>query len=227
MGGEKLKLSLPCRGILLAAFLLALSFFCGPLFSQTPPSPPAVELQDELEQELYTDLLDPSLEGALDESAIILGEAAAPPAMDGGSSVFVILRMILVLALAALAIYGVIFFIKRLARPQESRDPHLKILARVPLTNDSFAAVLSVGAKAWLVAGGSGSVNLIAEIDETESLESMLLDDARKDSGPKPYFDFRSLLRRFARSPREVKKEQDGISPVEALRKQRERLTGL
>jgi len=135
----------------------------------------------------------------IDESTILIGETpGGAPAPAGGSSVFVVLRMVLVLALAALAIYGVVFFMKRLARPKQSRDPHLKVLARVPLSSDTFAAVLSVGPKAWLVAGGSGGINLISEIDDTESLETMLLDDARRgaDEGTGSFIDFRSLLRK-------------------------------
>jgi flagellar protein FliO/FliZ len=133
--------------------------------------------------------------------------------------------MVLVLILAALAIYGVVFFIKRLARPQESRDPNLKILARVPLGNDAFAAVLSVGPKAWLVGGGSGGVNLISEIDDTESLETMLLEDARKsaETGIRRYFNFASLLKRRP----DVKEQFPGSSQAEDLRKQRERLREL
>ena len=120
------------------------------------------------------------------------------PVSGGPSSIAVVLRMLLVLALAALAIYGVVFFIKRLARPRESKDPHLKVLARVPLSSDSFAAVVSVGPKAWLVGGGSGGVNLISEIDDTETLETMLLDDARRtaETETRGLIDFRSLLRK-------------------------------
>jgi len=137
--------------------------------------------------------------------------------------------MVLVLALAALAIYGVVFFIKRLAKPQEIKDPHLRVLARVSLGNDSFAAVVSLGAKAWLVGGGSGGVNLISDIDDTESLETMLLDDARRSAQTGPGFiDFRALLKRLGGASREVKNENDpDSSRVEALRKQRERLKGL
>ena len=169
----------------------------------------------------------------LDESTIILGEAPEVPAPAGASSVFVVIRMVLVLALAALAIYGVVFFIKRLARPRESIDPNLKVLAKVPLSSDSFAAVISVGAKAWLVAGGGGSVNLISEIDETEALETMLIEDARKNaeksSGIFP--DFRSLLSRFGAS--QGRKTTQGSSTdgensvAENLRKQRDRLKRL
>jgi len=150
--------------------------------------------------------------------------------------------MVLVLALAALAIYGIVFFMKRLARPKEPLDPHLKVLARVSLGSDSFAAVVSVGAKAWLVGGGSGGVNLISEIDDTESLETMLLDDARRgaETGVRNFVDFRSILRRLGGgyrdagasrgkpgSPSEKGSLAEGGSLSEKLRKQRERLKGL
>ena len=138
------------------------------------------------------------------------------------------IRMVLVLALAALAIYGIVFFIKRLARPKENPDPHLKILARVPLSSDTYAAVVSLGAKAWLIGGASGGVNLISEVNDVEILETLLLDDARRtaDMGTRRLFDFSSFLRKpgvfQGKSNNSVTKAQ-----ADALRKQAERLKGL
>ena len=161
----------------------------------------------------------------LNESDILLGEAPADLQSNGGSTIFPLLRMILVLALAALAIYGVVFFIRRLARPQESKDPHLKILARVPLGNDSFAVVLSLGERAWLVGGGSSGVSLISEIEDNEYLQTMQLEDAKKTSetGIRRYFDFRSLLGK----PTGDGKKEPGSTHAQILRKQQERLRGL
>jgi flagellar protein FliO/FliZ len=161
----------------------------------------------------------------LDESAIILGETIPDADPLDSSSIFLVLQMVLVLALAALAIYGVVFFIKRISRPQESRDPNLKILARVPLGNDAFTALISVGAKVWLVGGGSGGVNLISEIDDAESVETLLLEDAKKseETGIRRYFNFTSLLKRRPAG----REELPGSSQAEDLRKQRERLRGL
>jgi len=160
----------------------------------------------------------------VDESAIILGEAPASQAGESASSILIMLRMVLVLALTALAIYGVVFFIKRVTRPRENADPHLKVLARVPLSSDSFAAVISLGAKAWLVGGGSGGVNLISEVDDAESLETLLIEDARKTAETRRVFDFRSLLR-FGRDEKKVSSPEN--NHVDSLRKQRERLKGL
>ena len=160
------------------------------------------------------------------EASFILGEPSEVPAVNPGSSLLVVLRMVLVLALAALAIYGVVFFIKRLARPKELRDPHLKILARVPMGNDVFAAVISVGSKAWLVGGGSGGVNLISEINEIEALETMLLEDAKRsaEADGRRVLDFRSILSRVTGAREGVDAQGPG---ADSLKRQRERLKRL
>jgi flagellar protein FliO/FliZ len=138
--------------------------------------------------------------------------------------------MVLVLALAALAIYGVIFFLKRLARPPQSRDPHLKLLASVPLGGDTFAAVISVGTKAWLIGGSSGgSVSLISEIEEQEALESMLLDEAQKSAETAHKIpDFRTLLYRLGGVGGNRNQHESGLNiHADSLRKHRDRLKGL
>ena len=227
MGGEKLKMYRPCRGAFFAVHLIIAGFLLvsHPLAAQTTAQ--AVPDQSQ------TTGSPPASAAGTDESLIIIGDPAVAPAAGGGSSILVVLRMVLVLALAALAIYGVVFFIKRLARPQELKDPHLKVLARVSLGADSFAAVVSVGARAWLVGGGSGAVNLISEIDDPESLETMLLDDARKnaDTGTRRFPDFRSLISRMGGASREGGMHSGGKNAdsgqLDNLRKQRERLKGL
>ena len=215
MGGEKLKLFRPV--FFASLFFIFLCFSGGVVSLSAQTAEPS-------DEEAALQLPGQPL-SAPDETTIILGETIPNAEPNDLSSIFLVLQMVLVLALAALAIYGVVFFIKRLARPQESRDPNLKILARVPLGNDAFAAVLSLGPKAWLVGGGSGGLNLISEIDDTESLETLLLEDARKsaDTGIRRYFNFASLLKRRTG----VKEDPPGISQAKDLRKQRERLRGL
>jgi len=170
----------------------------------------------------------PQAPAAFDETTIIFDDPLPGAQVPAAVSTFAVARMLLVLAVTALAIYGVVFFFKRLARPRESRDPHLKLLARVPLSTDSFAAVVSVGPKAWLVGGGSGGVNLIAEIDDTETLETLLLEDARRNAAAelRGFIDFQALLQRFRGNPG-GKPEISSGSFAEKLRKQRERLRGL
>jgi len=201
-----------------------------PLQAQTEEPVPVMEAA-QAPPEVPAEIPAEAPAGAIfDETAIIFDDPFPAAGVPGGSPTFVVVRMVLVLALAALAIYGVVFFIKRIARPQESRDPHLKLLARVPLSGDSYAAVISLGSKAWLVGGGSGVVNLISEINDNETLETLLLDDAKRNAGPelKGFIDFRALLQRFGR--RADMSGASGGSPgsfAEGLRKQRERLRGL
>jgi flagellar protein FliO/FliZ len=160
------------------------------------------------------------------EDTILLGDDSPQIPAAGVNSVGTMVRMVLVLAVAALAIYGVVFLIKRLSRPAEAGDPHLKVLARAPLGSGAFTAVVSVGSKAWLVGGGDGGISLIAEIDEQEALESMLIDNARKEAESRRFrfLDFRSLLGKFG-GGRET--GAPGNSHAETIRRQRDRLKGL
>jgi len=167
----------------------------------------------------------------ISEDSIILGESpVSTGTAAGGASVWIVVRMVIVLALAALAIYGVVFFIKRASKPPQAKDPNLKVLASIPLGTDSFAAVIGVGTKAWLVGGGSGAgLSLIAEINDQESVETMMLDDARKnnDTGTGRILDFRALLDRFKTNAGRGNALHAEASHAESLRKQRERLRGL
>jgi flagellar protein FliO/FliZ len=204
------------RGVLITAAFLSVLFL---FFNPSPLSAQAGGAS----QEGTAPADNPAGSVLAGEETIVIGEA--PPSVPGGgtSSILVVLRMVLVLALAALAIYGMVFFIKRMSRSPEARDPNLKVLARVPLGNGTFAAVISVGSRAWLVGGGDTGVSLIAEIDEAEALETMLLDDARKtaEAGNARFPDFRSLLKRLGGG------ENQAANHAESLRKQRDRLKGL
>ena len=213
LGGEKLKPSRLYTGVLVTAIFLFFSLLTFPSYAQEADA--GVQVGEAL----------PGPE-RIDETTIILGDSPDLPIGAGGPSIFVVIRMVLVLALCAVAIYGVFFLVKRISRPQELKDPHLKVLARTPLSNDTFAAVISVGPKAWLVAGGSGSINLISEVNDVESLETMLIDDARRiaEADSRRYFDFSSLIKRFSVSQQ---KGQGGISFTHSLRKQQERLKRL
>jgi flagellar protein FliO/FliZ len=228
LGGEKLKAYRPYWHVFLIYIFIFISFFVGiaPSFAQTEDL-----LSDPLAPESISEAVSAAVADStrVDETTIFLGEGPDLPVATGDSSVFVIIRMVLVLALAALAIYGVVFFIKRLARPQESLDPHLKVLARLPLSNDSYAAVISVGTKAWLVCGAPGSVSLISEIDDKESLETMLLDEANRAAAieTRQFIDFRTLISRFGPQPKQKKQSNPTGFHAEILRKQQERVRGL
>ena len=130
-----------------------------------------------------------------EESLLELGEetAAAPVR----TSAFVILRMVLVLALVAGVIYFVVFFLRKISRPQTEQNPHLKILASTHLGSSRYVHVVSVGSKAWLIGSGEGGVTHIADIDDGEALDAMLLDSSRRTAENTVLPGFQALLRRF------------------------------
>ena len=179
----------------------------------------------------------PGDEGALSEQAQVRDPRAAESSIsleanaggnaasgeDGaGPSVWIVIRMVLVLALAAAAVYGVIFFIKRSSKKAFSSDPFLKILATTHLGSNRYAHVVSVGSKAWLLGSSDGGVNLIGEIDDKDVINAMLLEDSSKSAQIQGRFpDFLGILRRLG-TPAEIR-----ASSADDIRERRERLKGL
>jgi flagellar protein FliO/FliZ len=148
------------------------------------------------------------------------GESIAAPSTLSG---FSLLRTVLILALTAAAIYGVVFFFRRLAKPQEQANLYLKVLAKAPVSSGGAVAVVAVGTRAWLVGAGDGGVSLIAEIEDQEMVDAMLLDNSRNGpgTGGSKLPNFSSLLRRLGAG-------DNGKRPGAAdLRARRERLNKL
>jgi flagellar protein FliO/FliZ len=199
LGGEKLKLSVYALLIFAAGFLVQIQF----IYAQEEPS-----------------AADDSLRSA--EQALIIQESPEGQTVSSGPSVWSVFRMILTLAFAAAAIYGVVFFIKRSSKQTVSKDPFLKILATAHLGTNRYAHIISVGGKAWLLGSSDGGVNLIGEVDDKEVIDAMLLEESRKSSEPQGRFpDFISMLRRLGLPA------QTGSSGADDIRKRRERLRGL
>jgi flagellar protein FliO/FliZ len=153
------------------------------------------------------------------ELAFTFGEDIPAAGITANPSVWPIIRMILVLALAAAAIYGVVFMLKKAAKPVSSTNPFLKVLANTHLSANRYAHIVSVGNKAWLVGSSEGGVNLIGEIEDKEIIDAMLLEDSRKSIlAPGRFPDFMSLLRRFG------VQAQTQTPSADDIRKRRERL---
>jgi flagellar protein FliO/FliZ len=207
LGGEKLN---RFYAIIFAALFLGAGLFYnnpGMLYAQTQegdaPSESAAS--------------EPSPESLIIFNAEGDGEVAAPETLSG----FTALRMVLVLVFTAAAVYGVVFFFKRLSKPSAPENPYLKVLARAPIGGGGAVAVVSVGTRAWLVGAGERGAALIAEIEDQEVVDAMLLDNSRNTAGSLKSMNFAALMRRFG-GGREEKRLEAGD-----LRKRRERLDKL
>ncbi|MDR1319672.1 MAG: flagellar biosynthetic protein FliO [Treponema sp.] len=155
---------------------------------------------------------------AFDEPAAGTGDVPAASV----SSVSLILRMLLTLALVAAAVYGVVFFIKRASRKKDLQDPFLKVLASAHLGFNRYVHVVSAGSKAWLVGAAEGGVNLITEIEDKDILNAMFLDDSKKTAEKEgPFLDFKTLIRRLGIPA------DNSLPGADSIRRRRERLKGL
>jgi flagellar protein FliO/FliZ len=207
LGGEKLNKSIFALILLTAGFLVQIQPISAQEEPVTQEEPPSREEQLRAEERSYT---------------FDITEDAAPAARTS-SSVWPIIRMILVLALCAAAVYGIVFFIKRSSRQTVSKDPFLKILATVNLGVNRYAHVVSVGSKAWLLGSSDGGVNLIGEVEDKEIIDAMLLEESKRAAEPQRGVpDFVSMLRKLG-----LPTQQTGPSGAEDIRKRRERLKGL
>jgi flagellar protein FliO/FliZ len=193
-------------------------------FSQTPEAPadPAAAAIEGTEVPAENPVADPAAARVAAESQFALGaETSTGPGSGGTTSFFTILRMVLVLALVAGVIYLVVFFLRRLSRPQAEQNPHLKILASTHLGGGRYVHVISVGNKAWLIGSGEGGIGHIADITDQEAVDAMLLESSKKNA-EKPGINalpaFQSLLKRFSGG-----NEQPPEDRIESMRKRRER----
>jgi flagellar protein FliO/FliZ len=150
------------------------------------------------------------------------GENTPVAGTNAGPSIWTFVRMVLVLALVAAAVYGIVFFIRRSSKKKDVEDPFLKVLANTHLGFNRYAHIVSVGDKAWLVGSSDGGVNLISEIDDKDVINAMLLEDSEKSTRNQSRFpDFFGMIRRFgAQAERSAPSADD-------IRRRRERLKGL
>ncbi|GHU81190.1 hypothetical protein FACS189468_3230 [Spirochaetia bacterium] len=225
MGGEELKRF----RVFVAAFLLSAGVIQS-IYSQIQELPelqPEAALPVQSDQSVQPAQTVPSLE--TDENFFAPEDSpAAGPGTSGGSSFLIIFRMVLVLALVAAAIYLVVFFLKRLSRPQSQaqQNPHLKILASTHLGSGRFVHVISLGQRAWLIGAGEGGIDLIAELEDQDAVNAMLLDNSRQNAGTGGLPSFQALLHRLTGggSPSGSGSDENRL---ENIRKRRERFKRL
>lgn len=183
-------------------------------------APPALEEPSEGEEQFSFD--ERAAELAALETAISF-EDSQSAAQGAGPSVWDLIKMLLVLALVAAAVYGIVFLFKKTSKPASANDPFLKVLASSHLGSGRYVHVVSVAGKAWLVGSGDNSVNLIAEVEDKDAINAMLLEESKKSAeavtGRFP--DFLGILRKMGTPAGNRSQSADEI------RKRRERLKGL
>ncbi|MDR1867610.1 MAG: flagellar biosynthetic protein FliO [Treponema sp.] len=141
------------------------------------------------------------------EQTIILAPESSNPPNDT-TSVWVIIRAVIVLLIVAIAIYGVIFILKRSLKPHISNDPYLKVVAGISLGMSRSVHVITLGTRAWLVGSSEGSISLIAEITDKELIDTLILNGSQQHSST----SFSHLLQQLSLS--NIRKKREHIRGI-------------
>lgn len=155
------------------------------------------------------------------------------------SGIGALVRVVVVLALVCIAIYGIVYLIKKSTRINASNDPYLKNLALLPLGPSKSIQIIAAGSQAFVVGVTDHSISLITELSDKELIDAMIL-TADKTMGP-GQGSFASILSKFVpgllpqhKQNTESSMEKNVNTPIqdslsasdtaEFLRSQRERL---
>ena len=152
------------------------------------------------------------------------GGAAAPagarpaPAVSGWDFA----RMLLILALGVAATYVVLWLLRRRTGRRVQENELIKVLGSRALAGSRALHLVEVGTRMYLVGSADGGVDLIAEISDPESRDSLRL-AAAEEKGPARR-SFQSVLAEIFRPAKHQATMGDSVG---FLRRQRDRLRKL
>lgn len=140
----------------------------------------------------------------LDESQILLGETNPESQITFSddesnlekSSVWLFIRMILVLILVIVAIYALMKFFKKKSTEVKSSDDFLRSVSSLSFGPGKSVEIVTLIDKAYVLGVTEKSINLIAEIDDKELIESLNLNHDKKSNVSKP-INFAEVLDMF------------------------------
>jgi len=147
---------------------------------------------------------------------------------DSPSTIWLFIRMILVLIVVIACIYFVVFLMKKGMNNGVSSDLYLKKVATLTLSPGKNVTVVTLNNHAYLLGVADNSINLIAEIDDKELIDAMNFNESSTMSSNKTN-DFASILQFFYPKNKSKNKQSSNLGfsedeTLQVLQKQRERL---
>ena len=149
-------------------------------------------------------------------------------ASRGGSSFFLVVRMIFILAVVIAAIYAVLWFLRRSMRTEAGDDQFLRQVASINIAPGKSVQVVTLTDKhAFLIGVSDDSVNLISKIDDLELVQAMNLysDKNKKTSKPRTFQDILDIFMPGGPRGEGIFSSSDR-NEADFLEKQRDRLNG-
>ncbi len=125
------------------------------------------------------------------------------------NSLWLFIRVVLVLALVIVCIYVVIYLLKRSTNPRTPSDLFLKKAASLTLSPGKTVHVVTLQDHAYIVGTADNSINLLGEIKDKELIDALNLQSEVFPGKRAP--DFASLLSLFMPKP---KKQEESKKPA-------------
>jgi flagellar protein FliO/FliZ len=168
-------------------------------------------------------------ESGVDESTLpIRTPTNQPSGASHGATVWLFVRMILVLAVVIACIYGVLWLMKRNTGRVNNTDQFLRVVSSVTLSPGKSVQIVSLlDERAYIIGVTDNAVNLIGEVTDKETIDAMNL-YADKQANTKKPRNFNDILSIFMpNGPREKNGNVfsgAGDKASELLKQQRDRL---
>ncbi len=161
----------------------------------------------------------------VDESALTIQDADNQEILDRSTalntfSVWDFIRMLLVLGGVLGFIYLIFFLLKRAGNPKVVLDSTIKILSTQNLEAGRALHLIEIGPQIFLIGSGESAVQLISEITDKETIDTIRLNKSVGNDNNKTFTDtFTGLFKK-----EHIQKSQSSLSPISFIQKQRERL---
>lgn len=197
------------RYIKIGIALCALSCFLPPFAAAQEAAPPsgdaAVSVSNDIEIEGKNGTNDNASNGESAGQAAVFDEDkpfsdAVQPERNSSSALSTIglfVRMILVLAFVIALIYGFVWFMKKSIVRSNNADQFLRVVSSVTLSPGKSVQIVSLlDEKAYMLGVSDNSVNLIAEIEDKETISAMNLyaDKTAETNKPKSFEDILNIF---------------------------------
>lgn len=165
------------------------------------------------------------------ESDLLIGNTSVSPLTNqdtrGNSTIFLLLRMIVVLAIVIACIYFVLRIMRRATRVANNNDQFLRVVANISLSPGKTVHVVTLLDHAYIVGATDNAVNLIGEVSDKELVDAMNLYADKQDNTGRPR-NFNDVLSIFMpNSSRERSQnvfDNSANSAEQFFKRQRDRL---
>jgi len=161
--------------------------------------------------------------------------AARPQAGDAGSAISTFgiwdfLRMLLILGFVLALVYGFFHYLKKLASPRETGLEMIRLLESRVLSGNKHLHLVEVGDHIVLIGTSESSIQLLLELKDRETIDSIRLKVSELPS-PRKTKGFFDLVQQYFHR-KEAGEQAGGIDAsgeesLEFIRRQRERLNKL